>query len=76
MSKVNPCDGTCNTYLSQLSVLERAVKKLLDTLPSDPDGYYGHWDAGPEDTEKAIKAIRKLIKYPDPNHKGLELEDE
>jgi hypothetical protein len=45
--------------------LEEAVKTLLDTLPSCPEGYYGHWDAGSEDTDSAVMALRKMLKYPD-----------
>ena len=58
------CDGTCNTYLSDLAILERAVKKLIDTLPECAEGYYGHWDAGSEETDEAVAEVRKLIDYP------------
>lgn len=58
------------------TALVEAIKELLDTLPSCPEGYYGHWDTGSEDTDAAIKKLRKMINYPDPYHKGLELEDE
>jgi uncharacterized protein (UPF0254 family) len=61
---MSKCDGTCNIYLSDLAILTRAVKKLLDTLPPDPDAYYDHWDAGSEETDGAAAEIRKLINYP------------
>lgn len=32
MSKVNPCDGTCNVYLSELAQLQRYTKKLEAAL--------------------------------------------
>lgn len=39
-----------------------AVKVLLDTMPQCEEGYYSHWDAGCEDTDKAVRKLRRLLK--------------
>ncbi len=47
MSKVNPCDGTCNVYLSELAQLQRYTKTLEAALLkiewSVPDTSHDPW---------------------------------
>jgi hypothetical protein len=61
---MSKCDGTCNTYLSDLAILKRAVKKLLDNPPC-PDAYCDHGDCNSSKTDEAVKALRELLNYPD-----------